>query len=1264
MTFFKILFKFLIMAVYGVAGLLLFSMILIISIVFYMDSQHCSQMLQSQINSRIPGEMVWRDIGFSPLKGEFTLREYGLMLHGEEIAGFDELRVKIDTSRLTQKEIVFENISLDGLRADIVMDHHNNLNVLKAFPQSDQGGSDEPETVGFMDKLPFNVVIDSLVLKNSDFKYRSLSQALEASMDHISLWAEADMMARSMGIIFKGGPGRFGQEEMDIHWETISLGGQYLWDGLDNIDIEVVSQAGDIHIQGSITDLLSILDRDSSSPSSGNGRSIPVKPSLDNMDNPGIHLTLDADISASKLMAMLAVSHEIAGQIKAHIRMDGDINDPSLVWKLDCQDILVMGRPVNSILFEGNMQNRVVAVPALSIDHPQGRITARGDVSLARAFPRGFTGGHGNFPELISWDINIGGERLEPGKILENEGIKGVAGELDFTAALTGEMKNPRAHLTLNARGAAYGEYPAGDLNLDLSFMDGTVHINSLDIFSCGARLGARGDVRLMDADTLILFDAPGLNINLWTMENIDIRHCLGEIKGSGFDFLTSPPLDKMGGELSLGSSLKGTPEDPALTLDLSIDNFTAAEERIQRIELKAAYEKGEFEIPSLEAIFGEHGTVMARAWMADGNFKASFHSMGIDLGQIEAVRKNGVSRGVAKFDISAAGSLDAPEVNGEIALLDMIVMDRPVEDFNARISLMDDELLVRGRLNFDLDARYHTGSGDFHLQAGFQETDILPWLTLAGIQDVGGGITGTISIEGNRDTPLKPNIRCSIREFSLNHGKYEHGRITLNNIEAWSDGRMFRAEPFTITLPRDGTMSLSSWGDIEGDIHLVSSARVSAASASLFLDTLPPMEGDVTLDLKASLDMAQHDPSAPKNTLTLDATLGLHEMAITLPDNLGRITKINGGIIGNTERVEISGITGKFGTGGFIITGGADLENLIPSFLGVSIRADSIPLDIVEGLDGLVHAEMDLEAALFDLSLEGALLKGDIVLENGRWTRNLSVEKELFSTLTSKKRVRKEAPKPSSPDPLMEKIALDISIKGKTPFVVDNNLAYMAIHPDIKVQGSAAKPVVSGRSEINPGTLTYHSSEFTLTRGIIDFVNPYAIEPHLDIESHRAVRKWDVKLAVSGTPDSLDFQLTSEPGLEDGDIISLLLRGKTVSELIGAEGGTTMSAAGMLSQVAASSVSDNLKAATGLDIFEVGFGNSSESNGLSDMNVTVGKELTDKVTVTYGAETRDGEMVHKTAAEYKLSDSVSVKGFQDSAGDFGGEVRYRLEFR
>jgi hypothetical protein len=73
---------------------------------------------------------------------------------------------------------------------------------------------------------------------------------------------------------------------------------------------------------------------------------------------------------------------------------------------------------------------------------------------------------------------------------------------------------------------------------------------------------------------------------------------------------------------------------------------------------------------------------------------------------------------------------------------------------------------------------------------------------------------------------------------------------------------------------------------------------------------------------------------------------------------------------------------------------------------------------------------------------------------------------------------------------------------------------------------------------------------------------------------------------------------------------------------------------------------------------------NATEAEESEQMQVTLGKELSRRLTVKYGVERKSGELVQQSTGIYKLLENLSVNAFQDTEGDFGGEMRYRLEFR
>ena len=1106
-------------------------------------------------------------------------------------------------------------------------------------------------------------------------------------------------MEKALDLTVRTGQIGFDQSGVNLEIDSVSLDARYLVDALESISLAIRSNGANVDLNGAVRQLLS------------------------NTMQPD--LSFDATLATASLVKSLSLEENISGDITINGKLMGSINDPMLRCSVTYPDAVILGRFLKKASFDGVMENRVLNISALEIDLEHATVMTKGEISLVKAFPEGFlAAGHGSDLSQIAWNIDIAGDDIEPGKLLEQENIKGVGGRCDFSATLSGTLADPRANISFNANGASYLEYPPLDADIDFSFTQGVLSFDQCDLSACSTRVAIGGSVTLLEpinpnGSGHRLLTSPILDLVIDTSEPIDLSRCFGALVHLEpvQSALNEEKMGKLAGIVDLHATLKGAAHRPLVHLELNGDAIEAAGEKISGVLVRADLKDQQLTIPTVTLTLDNQSGLMAKGRMGlkspqKIDFNVRSFGDGIDLTKINAIAKSNMVKGIATCDITATGSVEAPEVAGKMMLQHLVVMEKPLEDFSARISIKDGEARVEGAFDFDIDARYALDSGAFSARALFDHTDLFPWLVVAGIKDVEGELSGSVSVKGNASTPDQINARCEIKALDIRHRSYGKAPIWIKNMSAWSDGERFEIKPFTTRLPEQGNLTLSASGELTGMARVDATAHIPLSVASIFVEDLPAMEGAVgmtvngkmdlgalsspsqtgesskpssstgktdqrkrgdedkkkdrvVVDLKRDKKKAQSNESLDQllKNAALDATISLESVAVTLPDDLGRLEGINGRVTADLKQIDIPNISGKLGAGRFELTGNAGLHALTPEKINAQLTASKIPLDIVDGLEGSLYSSLNLTAVLKNNGFDKGSIRGTVELEDTRWSRDISVEKTILSTLTEKKRVRKTAETKKTTNPLLDRIGLDIAIRGKTPLIVDNNLAYLEIHPNMTIQGTAATPKISGRSEINPGTITYQFTEFTLTRGIVDFVNPYALEPELDIESHRMVRDWEVKLSVSGTPNDLNFSLSSDPQLEDGDILSLLLRGKTVSELISAEGGTTLSAAGMLSEVAASAVSDNVKSATGLDIFEMGFGDDTDDNSLSDINVTVGKEITDKITVKYGAETEDGEMIHKTAAEYKMTDSISVNGFQDSAGNFGGEVRYRLEF-
>jgi translocation and assembly module TamB len=312
----------------------------------------------------------------------------------------------------------------------------------------------------------------------------------------------------------------------------------------------------------------------------------------------------------------------------------------------------------------------------------------------------------------------------------------------------------------------------------------------------------------------------------------------------------------------------------------------------------------------------------------------------------------------------------------------------------------------------------------------------------------------------------------------------------------------------------------------------------------------------------------------------------------------------------------------------------------------------------------------------------DDTLVEGSLVIYDGKYYRNVSLN--LINMVRTKSR-KEEIPDKKYSEPYLRNMGLNLYLTYKTPFEVDNNIAYLQLKPDLKILGTLNSPRISGRAvvdvqnvsddlastdllDLETNLIRYQGKEFIVKKGVVDFINPYRIEPVLDFECQYKSKirdKWNVYLAITGTLENMKFSLTSDPEEQEPDILSLLVLGKTTQELINGNSDSTKSAAQILSGVISRNLGQNIKDTTGIDQFEVKYtNNSTQENTQSDVKVSFGKYLSERMTVKYGVENKEGKTIQKAESVYKFFEELSLSLSQDTENTYGAELIYRLEFR
>jgi translocation and assembly module TamB len=424
---------------------------------------------------------------------------------------------------------------------------------------------------------------------------------------------------------------------------------------------------------------------------------------------------------------------------------------------------------------------------------------------------------------------------------------------------------------------------------------------------------------------------------------------------------------------------------------------------------------------------------------------------------------------------------------------------------------------------------------------------------------------------------------------------------------------------------------------------HMLSRGRVNILLPPEITDSLQPASGSVTLD--ADLDGTFSRPD-------VTAQLTLADLAYPIPRINLAISGLNGAVSLSNHHLTIENMGADLGQGRLEMTGDLELEKFIPVSGQARLTAENIAISLEDTADIAFDTDMT-----FSGTREKSAIAGTILLIKGEYYKDFAFD--LAEALESRKMAAaKESKKTKTQNPMLENTSIDIDVNYKDPFVLDNNLAFILVEPDVHISGTLRNPVVTGRAQILEGTVVYQKREFEIETGIIDFVDQFQTDPEITLHAFSNIRKWTIHMDIKGKTENLRFRLYSDPALTHEDILSLLVIGKTTGEL-GQGGG---SYTGILTDKASDMVSQGVQSSTPLDEFTLGLDESGDQG--ANVNVTMGKQLSDRLKVIYSMETEDEETIHTNAAEYKMLENVLLRAFNDSKGDFGTEVTLKLEFR
>ncbi len=1273
-----------------------------LSLIFYLNTDHAQALGQRYINRNLPGTIAWHKLDLALFRGKIACRNFRLKGPGdEELVVLDSLTLNWSWRDLIRGQLAIE-ARIASPRVHLRLNNDGRLNLAEALTTPRPPAAKDEKT----NPLPLNLVVKSLALTDGALWFEADSDRTVFNIHGIDLMVQGNLAKKNGGLQLSFAGGNLTLQDFQTVLKPSSLSGQFANNRLTSIQLSVATTTGEATLAGSIDNPFespvcdlhvrawAALENITTGivPADLKGTvktAINIKGSLDN-PNADLQLsykgktirgqsvdhlearaglsnrlltisqltvtsgtgqvtfngqtdlkpvfpngfssphpdftaaTLDGDliIQAPDLAASLTPLgvKDVKGALGATGKITGTIAHPQLDVQIDGENLEYGEIRLGSVGMTAALDNQgKLRIESLTIDNQGSAIKGKGDILVLDSAKRLET----NPPLSLSLTLTD----VEARDFVDQELAQGY---LNGTVALGGSLKAPRIRLNLNGRDIRFRDIILGDVTAALTYQDGGLLVESVELTKGPTVAKISGSARIIDPATLKIKTNPELDLAV-----------------TGKDVHLADYLPNWRGQVSVDARLKGPLKDCHGPIRLSGSDIVSPWQSLEQLELSAFIEGDILKVEELSLSPAPDEWVRLTGRLSLRHMDdVHISSDGITIAHIDWLKEKVPIEGKLAVSLKGNGPFSNPTANGTVALKGVTVDQKPLDDLQGNIGIAD------FMTSFDLNHGAMNVTGTYHLSqkllsasALINAEDLTPYFALFNLPDLAGRVQGKFNIEGNPGNLNKLTISGTLADARLDFKGQK--MVQTQDIQLTYENGRFNIPGWELTLLDKGRIYIEGAGRLGIDMDLTIEGNLPLAVGRILSPALYDLSGDLKLSATAKGAWAQ-----PK----IRGDLTLASGTLTLPAWGGKLHGITGKAILQPHAITISSLEGKLDDGRFRLDGRLALDHFRPGELTLALSANRLPIRIPDKLDVFISSRLNMEGLP-----NRTELKGNIDLLDGVYYQDLLLNP--MDMLKPKTKRPVEPKKPGITFPYLKNLSLDVAVSSRNPFMVENNIAELEIVSDVHIQGKLNRPEITGQTDIAEGTIRLWNRQFQVTRGIIDYGDPYSLRPGIDVRAETDIRQWKIQIDLTGSVDNLQIKLSSNPSEQSGDILALILTGRTSREMAAGESGKAGTTGAALAALAGTPLGEQLKKAARIDSLEVDSVTEGEEDG-ERTRVTLGKNLSDRMTLKYRMETKEGELVQKTIAEYQLLENILVSGFQDSNGIYGGALRYRIEFR
>lgn len=536
---------------------------------------------------------------------------------------------------------------------------------------------------------------------------------------------------------------------------------------------------------------------------------------------------------------------------------------------------------------------------------------------------------------------------------------------------------------------------------------------------------------------------------------------------------------------------------------------------------------------------------------------------------------------------------------------------------------------------------------------------------------EVGGRLNAEARIQG---VAAAPDIQATVNTSALTIAGQPYAGLTMRAVyrqqQLTLDGQFRQDDAHSLTISGGLPVSLA-WAEGfsytapgEADLRLRSTGLSLAFLNMLSTTTAQDIQGTLSMDVQVRGPLQRLTPSG--TVQVQGGQVRLKPLGVMF-ERIGARAELTPGAI------KISQLAIHAGEGQITGNGQLFLEQYALTRFALTFDAERFRAvhtrQYATAVSGHLRGSGSLTEPLVqgELQLEDTTLRPDLsLLKSGPAKPDPTIivvhtAEESSSTQESQPADAAVAPKdnPILTSTPYQRLSADVTVtipRGTWVYLDEGTVELMG---QVRVQKKPQQDAfLVGTIETVRGWYSYRGRKFQLERGQVIFTGGAPIDPALDVVARNKVGEYQIDIIVNGTARSPVLTLQSDPRLEQADILSMLVFGKTTGglnqgEKVQLQSQVLSATAGYFANDLRRSVAEEL----GIDNLEFDVGQS-----LGQSRIGAGKYLSEDVFVSTSQSFSD-KNGREFSLEYNLGENWQLKASTTTRGNDGVDVVWRKRY-